>query len=150
MYYLLYGVFVVGFQDNSYQRRMLNYYNMGEGPYYLFYRPYHLCHIESIANLLTCLRQQQPLLQPVFGHKTNVYAYAKKDLRSGQILDGVGGYACYGMIEMSADNAGLPICLAEGPILKTDILKGQKITLNQIDDLNQELFKRSKASPEPR
>src|SRR5579859_4558818 len=39
------GVFVVGASDDPYQRDMLEYYKMGGGPFYLFYRPYHLCHI---------------------------------------------------------------------------------------------------------
>ena len=32
---------------------------------------------------------RQPLLQPTYGFKTNVYAYAKRGLRQGEKLDGV-------------------------------------------------------------
>jgi predicted homoserine dehydrogenase-like protein len=41
------GVFVVGFCDDPYQRRMMEYYKMGPGPFFLFSRPYHLCHVFS-------------------------------------------------------------------------------------------------------
>ena len=41
------GVYVVGRCDAAFQQPYLEYYKLGEGPYYLFYRPYHLCHLET-------------------------------------------------------------------------------------------------------
>jgi predicted homoserine dehydrogenase-like protein len=41
------GVYVVGFCDEPAEMRYLQYYKLGSGPYYLFYRPYHLCHLET-------------------------------------------------------------------------------------------------------
>jgi predicted homoserine dehydrogenase-like protein len=76
------------------------------------------------------------ILQPTYGFVTNVYAYAKKDLHSGDELDGIGGYAAYGLIENVSDNKilpGLPICLAEEVALNRDIKKDEKIFLNDIN-----------------
>ncbi len=130
------GVFVIGRCDHRYQRQMLAYYKMGPGPYYLFYRPYHLCHIEGLASMIRAIEARRSLLQPSFGLRTNVYAHAKKALAAGDMLDGIGGYACYGLIENCPEpllHPGLPICLAEGTVLKRDVEKDEPIALADVD-----------------
>jgi predicted homoserine dehydrogenase-like protein len=127
------GVFAVGHCDDDYQRGMLSYYKMGDGPFYLFYRPYHLCHIEAMRTVAEAVLGGRALLQPKYGLRTNVYAYAKRDLRRGEELDGIGGYTCYGLIENCVpENPGLPILLAEGVALKRDISKDEKILLRDV------------------
>lgn len=129
------GVFSVGYCDDGFQQRMLSYYKMGDGPYYLFYRPYHLCHIEAMNTVAEAFLDQRSLLQPNFGFRTNVYAYAKSDLREGERLDGIGGYTCYGLIENCAENeeqGGLPICLAGDVTLKRAVAKDKKILMSDI------------------
>jgi len=126
------GVFVVGACDDPYQRDMLEYYKMGSGPFYLFYRPYHLCHIEAMKSIAEAVLERRPLLQPTRGFQTNVIAYAKTDLRAGDSCDGIGGYTCYGLIEnTSPDGAtdGLPICLAEDVVLARDVEQGARIAM---------------------
>lgn len=129
------GVFVVGYCENEYQRFMMNYYKMGEGPFYLFYRPYHLCHVEVGKTILETALLKKPLLAPYFGFRSNVYAYAKTDLGKGARLDGIGGFSCYGLIEstLQDEERGVPICLAEEMILKRDIPKDGKITWEDVD-----------------
>jgi len=129
------GVFAVGHCENEYQKAMLSYYKMGSGPFYLFYRPYHLCHIEAMPWITEAFVNGRSLLQPACGFRTNVYAYAKRDLRKGDRLDGIGGYTCYGLIENCSrddDNPGLPICLADDVILERDVLKDGKICMDDI------------------
>lgn len=58
------GVFVVGRSDDLYQQKMMKYYKMGDGPFYLFYRPYHLCHIESMRCISEAARGGRSLLEP--------------------------------------------------------------------------------------
>lgn len=123
------GVFVVGYCEHPYQRDMLAYYKMGPGPYYVFYRPYHLCHIEAMDSVLAAARGET-LISPTFGMKTNVFAYAKRDLSAGEALDGLGGYTCYGKIEELAADAqspGVPICLADGMVLTAAVPKDRKV-----------------------
>ena len=126
------GVFAIGYCEHPYQRDMLAYYKMGNGPFYLFYRPYHLCHIEALKAVTMAARDGQVFLEPALGMRTNVYAYAKKDLKPGDMLDGLGGYAAYGLVETvesDAANPGVPICLAEDLQVKSPIRKDQKILL---------------------
>src|SRR5215813_4387621 len=40
------GVFVLGTTEHPVQKHYLNLYKLGQGPYYCFYTPYHLCHFE--------------------------------------------------------------------------------------------------------
>jgi predicted homoserine dehydrogenase-like protein len=129
------GVFVIGYCENAYQREMLAYYKMGSGPYYLFYRPYHLCHIEAMRTVIEAVTAGQHLLVPDWGFETNVFAYAKTNLRAGTVLDGIGGYCCYGKIENHVDNQdkpGLPICLADDVRVKRNIVKDEKIFLDDV------------------
>lgn len=129
------GVFAIGYCDNPYQREMLRYYKMGDGPFYTFYRPYHLCHIEAMAVIFDAVLEKKSLLRPEFGFVTNVYAYAKRDLKEGDELDGIGGYACYGLIENCGDQGaspGIPICLADQVILKKSIRKDEKIRIDDV------------------
>jgi predicted homoserine dehydrogenase-like protein len=132
------GVFVIGFNDHPHQAETLSAYlpcRLGPGPFYIFHRPYHLGHIEVVPSIAEASLDGWAVLQPGSGMLTNVYAYAKKDLHQGDILDGIGGYNAYGLIENSADNAlepGLPICLAEDVVLHRDVSKDGKIFLSDI------------------
>jgi predicted homoserine dehydrogenase-like protein len=129
------GVFAVGYCDNGYQRSMLSYYKMGDGPFYLFYRPYHICHVEAMACIAGAFLDGGSVLRPDHGFRTNVFAYAKRDLRKGERLDGIGGYACYGLIENvlpGDERPGLPICLTENVPLLRDIPQDSKIFLSDV------------------
>jgi len=129
------GVFAIGYCDHPYQVEMMRYYKMGGGPFYLFYRPYHLCHVEAMRCIAEAVLDNVSLLEPRCGFRTNVFAYAKKDLKRGQELDGIGGHTCYGMIEnCDADgvSGGLPICLAERVTLKRDVPKDERIALSDV------------------
>jgi predicted homoserine dehydrogenase-like protein len=130
------GVFAIGHCGNKYQQSLLKYYKMGDGPYYLFYRPYHLCHIEAIKTLAAAVLDGRSFLEPTFGFKTNVFAYAKKPLSRGDRLDGIGGHTCYGLIEncsRTGSDQGLPICLADDVRLVRDIARDEKIMMSDIE-----------------
>ena len=132
------GVFVVGYCDNPYQQTMMDYFpsEMGDGPYYVFTRPYHLCHVEAMRSVAEAFIERRSLLEPKHGLRTNVYCYAKRDLKQGEKLDGIGGYTCYGLIENGRDNlerAGLPICLAEDTVLKHDVPKDAKVYIEDVE-----------------
>ena len=130
------GVFVVGRCEEAFQRRMLAYYKMGSGPFYVLHRPYHLCHIEAMRSIAEAYLDNVSLLKPDFGFQTNVYAYAKRDLCEGEGLDGIGGYMCYGLIENAQDpapNRGLPICLADGALLQRSVSRDEKIFLEDVE-----------------
>jgi predicted homoserine dehydrogenase-like protein len=129
-------VFVIGYTEDKFQQYTLEWFppNMGPGPFYLFYRPYHLGHIEAMACIAEAYLDGTARLQPNYGMKTNVFCYAKKDLKAGEFLDGMGGFASYGLIENLEDQKeeGLPICLAENIKLQRDIKKDERISMHDL------------------
>ena len=70
------------------------------------------------------------------GPRVDVVATAKRDLKAGEKIDGIGHYMTYGQCE-NADTVFsqklLAIGLAEGCVLKTDIAKDSTITLNDVE-----------------
>jgi predicted homoserine dehydrogenase-like protein len=129
------GVFMVGFSENEYQRFMMSYYKMGDGPFYLFYRPYHLCHVEALACVADAVLRGRSLLEPAAGFRAGVTAYAKRGLRKGRRLDGPGGFDCYGMIEAWSDadpDPGLPVLLSEDVELVRDVPRHGRIALADV------------------
>jgi predicted homoserine dehydrogenase-like protein len=125
------GVFVLATHDKPFQQHYLNLYKLGEGPLYLFYNPYHICHFEVP---LTCARAVlfgDAAVAPIGPPRVEVITLAKKDLKAGDKLDAIGGYQSYGQCEtaeITAEQDLLPIGLAEGCILKRDIPRDQAIT----------------------
>jgi predicted homoserine dehydrogenase-like protein len=148
------GVYAIGFCEHPYQRSMMEYYKMGPGPFYLFYRPYHLCHVEAMECIVDAVVDGSSLLEPVYGFKTNVFAYAKRDLKAGEKLDGIGGYACYGLIDNCPDgHPGLPICLAEDVKLRRNIPRDSPILLSDVESPASRadfvLYERALSAPAP-
>jgi len=129
------GIFVIGHSEDRYQRDMMAYYKMGPGPYFVFARPYHLCHVEAVRCIAEAHLDGYSLLQPEHGFRTNVFAYAKRDLKAGENLDGLGGYTAYGLVEnfdAAHPSDGVPICLAHDVVLTRDIPMDTAIKMSDI------------------
>ena len=125
------GVFVVAEMDHPRIRERMEDLKMGKGPYFTFFRPYHLTSLEVP---LTCARvvlygkaDMVPMARPV----AEVCAVAKKDLVVGDTLDQIGEY-CYRawiMEATEARNAGaIPCGLLAGANVTVTIRKGDLIT----------------------
>jgi len=129
------GVFVLGTHEHPQQQHYLNLYKLGEGPFYLYYTPYHLCHFEVHNTVARAVLFNDAALTPIAGPQVDVIATAKIDLKADQVLDGMGYYMTYGEAENSdITNAEklLPIGLAEGCTLKNDIPKDQALTYSDV------------------
>lgn len=130
------GVFVLAITDDPKQKHHLNLYKLGEGPLYPFYTPYHLCHFEVPISIARVALFKDPVITPLNGPIVEVIATAKKDLRAGETLDGIGGFMMYGVCENSdiarKENL-LPIGLAEGAKLKRNISKDQALTFDDVE-----------------
>lgn len=94
------GVYVVGKCDDEFQKHYLWYYKViSKHPYYLFYRPYHLCHLETTRAIALAALYSKAVLTQRHGRVNDVYAYAKKDLEVGtEIKHGIGNDAVYGIV----------------------------------------------------
>lgn len=71
----------------------LRYYKMGEGPFYVFERPYHLCALEISKTIREALRGASQLLNNGSQPTVSIAAISKRDLVPGQrIRRGMGGF----------------------------------------------------------
>jgi predicted homoserine dehydrogenase-like protein len=129
------GVFVLGTHDHPIQKHYLNLYKLGEGPLYLFYTPYHLCHFEVPQTIARAVLFNDATLAPLGKPYVEVVATAKIDLKAGEVIDGIGHYMTYGLCEnadvQQRENL-LPIGVAEGCILRNDIAKDQVLTYDDV------------------
>lgn len=130
------GVFLVYSTSNKMIRADLKYLMLGEGPYYLLYRPYHLTSIEAPLSIALAYFYGEPTITPDFGLVSEVITVAKKDLRAGEVIDGIGKYMVYGLIEEyeKAKNQNLlPVGLSQGCVLKKDMEKDEPIKYNDVE-----------------
>jgi predicted homoserine dehydrogenase-like protein len=109
---------------------------MGEGPLYVFYTPYHLPHIQAVSTVARAVLLADATVSPIGRPVCDVAAIAKKDLKSGEVLDGVGGFASYGVIENSDvfnTEKLFPMGLSEGCRLTRDIQKDEPIRCTDVE-----------------
>ena len=124
------GVFVLGYNSDRIQQQYLYYYKMGRGPLYCFYTPYHLCHLEVPLTAARAVLLGDAAIAPAGAPVCEVITVAKQDLEKGAVLDGIGGFACYGVLEnadvVQTENM-LPMGVAEGCRLRRNVARDQVI-----------------------
>jgi predicted homoserine dehydrogenase-like protein len=129
------GAFVIVYEDSALKRAQLEYYKLGEGPFYVFYTPYHLPHVQIASTIGRAFIYRDATIAPMAGPVCEVVAVAKRNLKAGEHLDGVGGFCAYGLIENTAparEKAALPIGLAEDCALIRNVPKDQVISLADV------------------
>ena len=97
------GVFVVARSDEHTVVEEMDYLGMGSGPYYSFYRPYHLASIEAPLSIPAAVLDGVSDIHPR-AWRAEVAAGTKRPLKAGEVIDGIGGHHVYGMID-SAETA---------------------------------------------
>lgn len=130
------GIYIFATHDDPKQQHYLNLYKLGQGPLYSFYTPYHLCHFEVPLSAARAVLCNDVVLAPAGAPRVDVVAIAKKDLKAGEVLDDLGGYATYGeceTAEISLRDRLLPIGLSEGCRLKRDVTKDTALTYDDVE-----------------
>jgi predicted homoserine dehydrogenase-like protein len=130
------GAFVVCYNDHPVKKLYMNYFKMGDGPLYVFYTPYHLPHMQIVGSIARAVLFHDATVPARGAPVCEVLTMAKRDLKAGETLDGIGGFTCYGTI----DNADvvrqgryLPMGLSEGCRLKRDIKKDQPVSYHDVE-----------------
>jgi predicted homoserine dehydrogenase-like protein len=130
------GIFVLGTTDDTIERHYLSLYKMGPGPLYCFYWPYHLCHFEVPFTVARAVIFGDATITPLDAPCVDVVAAAKRDLKAGESLDGLGHYMTYGLCENAkAAHAErlLPIGLAEGCRLRRNVAQDQVLGYDDVE-----------------
>jgi predicted homoserine dehydrogenase-like protein len=133
------GAFVVVYEDKPLKQAQLGYVKMGDGPFYVFYTPFHLPHIQIVSTIGRAVVHSDPTVAPIAGPVCEVITLAKRDMRVGERLDGIGGFCAYGVIENTAaarNIDALPLSLSENCVLRKDVAKDQVISLSDVEQPN--------------
>lgn len=141
------GVFAIVTSKLPQVHTQMQFLSMGSGPNYILYRPYHLTSLETPISIARACIFNEPTITPLFDKPvTEVIAVAKKDLKVGDRLDGIGEYTVYGTIdvyEIAKEENLVPIGLIDkNTIVKRDIKKGEYITYDMVElDTSTDIYK---------
>lgn len=130
------GAFVMAFNDHPEKMKYMSYFKFGEGPLYMFYTPYHLPHMQLPHTVARAVLFKDPTLAPRGAPVCDTVSIAKRDLKAGERLDGMGGFTCYGQIDSYENcrrNDDLPIALSVDCVLKRDVAKDQPISYRDVE-----------------
>jgi predicted homoserine dehydrogenase-like protein len=129
------GVFVIATSPDPRIREDLQFVSMGKGPYYLFYRPYHLCNIETPLTIAEAvLYGESTLVAETM--VSEVVAVAKRDLPTGTVLSEIGGNDIYHTIyryEESQRLRAVPMGLGTGARLTRAVKRDVLLTMNDVE-----------------
>lgn len=130
------GVFVVVTTDQEVVAEDLKYLSLGKGPNYVFYRPYHLANLETPLSAAQAVLLGETTIATLRKPVAETITIAKKNLKAGEKLDGIGQYTFYASIEradIATKERLLPLGVAPGAVLKVDVAKDQPITYDQVE-----------------
>src|SRR6266852_3486231 len=130
------GAFVIVHEEAPLKKAQLAYYKLGDGPFYVFYTPYHLPHAQIASSIGRAVIHRDATVAPLAGPVCEVVTIAKRDLKAGERLDGIGGFCTYGLIDNAKDAralAALPIGLSEGCTLLRNVSKDDLISIDDVE-----------------
>ncbi|HUX65623.1 MAG TPA: SAF domain-containing protein, partial [archaeon] len=128
------GIFVIIRTDAPYINQEMTYLGLGSGPYFALYRPFHLASIEAPLSIARAvLDRESSLYAPYL--KAEVVSMAKKDMKPGEKIDGIGGYTIRGYADNAKDAQRdnlVPIGLIQNAIVTKEIKIGDLITYDHV------------------
>ncbi len=130
------GVFAIVTSEAEEVKELMSYLNMGEGPNYSLYRPYHLTSLETPITIYDAIIEKEPTIVPLQGQVSDVITVAKRDLKKGEKLEGMGSKQVYGtLVKHTEQREGnyLPIALiGKNTILLEDVKKDELIRYDMV------------------
>jgi predicted homoserine dehydrogenase-like protein len=128
------SVFLVCENDPA-ERDSLRYYKMGDGPFYLLQRNYHLSHLEITKTLRRAIRKEPVLMNNGPAPAISAAAVAKHGLSPGDRIEkGTGGPETRGIAVRIRDSPDhVPIGLLADAVVKKTIRPGEIVTFDDVD-----------------
>ncbi|TBL81676.1 NAD(P)H-dependent oxidoreductase [Paenibacillus thalictri] len=131
------GVFAIISSDKKEVHEELKYLKMGDGPNYVLFRPFHLTSLETPLSIAKAYFHKEATIAPYAGLVAETVSVAKKTLKPGDVLDGIGCFTAYGRIMTAEDQrktGALPLGLIGPNIrLKREVAQDQLITFDDIE-----------------
>ena len=128
------GVFIVAKHEQE-QAPFLRYYKLGDGPYYVLTKPFHICYLEISKTIRQVLRDDGILLNNGENPQISVATIAKRRLVPGEILKrGIGSFCVRGeAVKISENPEHVPIGLVFDVIMKRFVEPGEIVTFDDIE-----------------
>jgi predicted homoserine dehydrogenase-like protein len=124
------GVFAIVYSEDARIRKEMKFITRADGPYYLHFRPYHLCDLETPQSVAEAVLLGEVTVSAE-NMNSEVVCTAKRNIRAGEKLGGIGGADWYGKI-MCYDEArsvrAVPIGVGAGAVALRNIPIGSVIT----------------------
>ncbi|BCH34659.1 homoserine dehydrogenase [Mesorhizobium sp. L-8-10] len=139
------GVFVIVEATHPRVIERMDDLHVGKGPYYSFFRPYHLTSLEVPLTAARIALYGKPDMVPLPTPVAEVCAVAKRDLAVGETFDAI-GETCYRSWTMTVADArrqgAVPVGLLEGGKVLKPVRKGELLTSdNAAPDPTTNLFR---------
>lgn len=127
-------VFIVAEGDPR-QKDALEYFKMGPGPYYFFYKNAILCHLEILKTVRRVLNNGSILLDNSKTPTVSIAAIAKHKIRKGHTIDHpLGSFDIRGIAVKIKDHADhVPHGLLSNIVFKRDVDEGQMIRWDDVE-----------------
>lgn len=143
------GVYVAWETGGGFAATSLEEYGVqldASGSYAALYRPHHLIGLELATSVIRAGLRGEGTGTPRALHAEAI-ARAKRDLQPGDVIDGEGGYAAYGVLMSAAQSRAedaLPIGMCKGAIVRravarSEIVRGADVELDPGTQLLAEL-----------
>jgi predicted homoserine dehydrogenase-like protein len=145
------GAFIIGHTDHPMKQEYLQYLKLGEGPLYVFYTPFHLPQLEIPITVSRGVLCGDAAVAPIGKPYCDAVAIAKKGLKKGDVLDGIGGFTNYTLIdnfETCRKENLLPMGVSQECVVRRDVPIDTPLTYEdvelpenrQIDQLRKEMI----------
>ncbi|MFQ5973804.1 MAG: NAD(P)H-dependent oxidoreductase [Alphaproteobacteria bacterium] len=134
---LRWGVFVTFEAGSDYVADCFSEYGLGtdrSGRYACLYRPFHLIGLELGVSVASVAVRGEATGAPE-AWRADVVAVAKRDLRSGEQLDGEGGFMVWGKLlpaQRAREGGWLPIGLAHGVTMTRAVKAGELVRWSDV------------------
>lgn len=125
------GVFVIAEMRHPRVIERMNDLHLKGGPYFCFYRPFHLTSLEVPISAANAVLFGQSHMKPLGVPTADVGCVAKRDIEVGETLDRIGETCYRGFALEKADavtRRAVPLGLAQGARVIAPIAKGALIT----------------------
>jgi predicted homoserine dehydrogenase-like protein len=136
-YDIRFGVWVVFEGETDYIRRCFEEYGVKTDPsgrYACMYKRWHLIGLEVGISVASVGLRREPT-GCATGWRADAVAVSKRNLKTGELLDGEGGYTVVGRLMPASDSVSLgclPLGLAHGCRLLRDVPAGQPVKWSDV------------------
>jgi predicted homoserine dehydrogenase-like protein len=130
------GVFLIVTTGNQRLREGLAQRDMGPGPYYNLFRPYHLCSCEVPLTVARAVFYRESSGHPMDRPVAECFPVAKRDLKKGEALDAIGETCYRGSIDLAEAARAerlLPLGLARGMTMTRDVPRDTPLSWDMVD-----------------